>query len=73
MFGFGSTSRDPLADIKSAERWLASFPDNDPLAMHAAVLAELGTHRRTGGAAHAGAARDACSSSTAALPDCARR
>jgi len=42
MFGFGSTNRDPLADIKSAERWFGSFPDNDPLALHAALLAELG-------------------------------
>ena len=41
MFGFKNASRDPLTDIKSAERWLASFPENDPLAMHAALLAEL--------------------------------
>ncbi|MFO1323194.1 MAG: hypothetical protein U1F15_03930 [Burkholderiales bacterium] len=42
MFGFGKTLRDPLADIKSAERWLASFPTHDPLAIHGEVLAELG-------------------------------
>jgi hypothetical protein len=42
MFGFGKTNRDPLADVKSAERWLASFPTNDPLGIHSAVLAELG-------------------------------
>ena len=42
MFRFGSNHRDPLADIKSAERWFASFPDSDPLALHAALLAELG-------------------------------
>ena len=42
MFGFGKTIKDPLADDKTAERWLASFPANDPLAMHAEVLAELG-------------------------------
>ena len=42
MFGFKNASRDPLTDIKSAERWLASFPENDPLAMHAALLVELG-------------------------------
>jgi cyclic-di-GMP-binding protein len=42
MFRFGSTHRDPFADIKSAERWFASFPDSDPLALHAALLAELG-------------------------------
>jgi len=42
MFGLGKTVRDPLGDVKSAERWLASFPTNDPLAMHGEVLAELG-------------------------------
>jgi len=42
MFGLGKTNRDPLADVKSAERWLASFPTNDPLAIHSEVLAELG-------------------------------
>jgi len=42
MFGFGKTNRDPLADIKSAERWLGSFPANDTLGIHGEVLAELG-------------------------------
>jgi cyclic-di-GMP-binding protein len=42
MFGFGKTNRDPLADFRSAEKWLASFPVADPLAMHAEVIAELG-------------------------------
>jgi hypothetical protein len=42
MFGFGKTLKDPLADAKTAERWLGLFPTNDPLAMHGAVLAELG-------------------------------
>ena len=42
MFGFGKTSRDPLADVKSTERWLASFPATDPLAIHGEVVAELG-------------------------------
>ena len=42
MFGFGKTIKDPLADAKTAERWLGLFPANDPLAMHGAVLAELG-------------------------------
>jgi cyclic-di-GMP-binding protein len=42
MFGFGKTSRDPLADVKSTERWLASFPVTDPLAIHGEVLTELG-------------------------------
>src|SRR5204863_958438 len=42
MFGFGKTIKDPLADAKTVERWLVGFPANDPLAMHAGVLAELG-------------------------------
>ena len=42
MFSFGKTSRDPLADARSAERWLATFPPQDPLAAHAALLTELG-------------------------------
>lgn len=42
MFRFSKTVKDPLADAKTAERWLAGFPANDPLAMHAALLAELG-------------------------------
>lgn len=42
MFGFGKTIKEPLADAKTAERWLGFFPTNDPLAMHGAVLAELG-------------------------------
>ncbi len=42
MFGLGKGSRDPLADVKSAERWLASFPGSDPLATHGEILTELG-------------------------------
>ncbi len=42
MFGFGKSLKDPLADAKTAERWLATFPPNDPLAVHAAILVELG-------------------------------
>jgi hypothetical protein len=42
MFGFGKSQKDPLADAKSAERWLATFPASDPLAVHAALLVELG-------------------------------
>jgi hypothetical protein len=42
MFGFGKTIKDPLADDKTAERWLESFPVHDPLAAHAEILAELG-------------------------------
>lgn len=42
MFGFGKHFRDPLADAKTAERWLASLPATDPLAIQRDVLAELG-------------------------------
>ena len=42
MFGFGKTNSDPVADVRSAELWFASFPTNDPLAVHGEVLAELG-------------------------------
>ena len=42
MFGFGRSTKDPLAEKKTVERWLASFPANDPLGVHAAILTELG-------------------------------
>ncbi len=42
MFGIGKNTKDPLADAKAAERWIASFPENDPLALQHEVLAELG-------------------------------
>jgi len=42
MFGFGSPHKDPFADVKTAERWLASFPASDPLAAHGQLLTELG-------------------------------
>jgi hypothetical protein len=42
MFRFGKAPKDPLADAKTAERWLTSFPASDPLAVHAALLVELG-------------------------------
>jgi len=42
MFGFSKTTKDPFSDAKTVERWLAGFPANDPLALHAGVLAELG-------------------------------
>src|SRR5690348_990454 len=46
MFRFGKTVKDPLSDARTAERWLAGFPPNDPLVLHAGVLGELG--RATG-------------------------
>ena len=52
MFRLGKESKDPLADAKSAARWLASLPANDPLAVERNVLVELArpcerTARRT--------------------------
>jgi hypothetical protein len=42
MFGFGKTAKDPLADARSAERWFASQPSGDPLAIHAELMSALG-------------------------------
>jgi hypothetical protein len=42
MFGIGRSTKDPLAERRSAERWLATFSPSDPLAAHAALLTELG-------------------------------
>ena len=42
MFGFGKSDKDPLADLRAAERWLAAFPANDPLAMQAGLVPVLG-------------------------------
>ena len=41
MFGLGKPYKDPFADAKSAGRWFASYPANDPLAIYVDVLAEL--------------------------------
>ena len=41
MFGLSKTAKDPLADARSAQRWLAAFPPGDPLAVHGALVAEL--------------------------------
>ena len=54
MFGFGKSNKDPLADVSSVERWLASFPENDPLALTARsspnsdAIAEPAAHRTPG-------------------------
>ena len=52
MFGFGRSTKDPLAERKTVERWFASFPPNDPLGAHSAILTELGALSRAGCAAH---------------------
>ena len=41
MFGFGRSSKDPLSDVRSAERWLTTLPGGDTLAVQAGVVAEL--------------------------------
>ena len=50
MFGFGKSGKDPLADVRAAERWLATLPGADTLAVHTNVIGEL--ERATGPAAH---------------------
>ena len=48
MFGIGKSSLGPLGDPRSAERWLASLPVNDPLVVQRELLAELrGLSERT--------------------------
>jgi hypothetical protein len=42
MFGFGRSTKDPLSEKKTVERWFATFPANDPLSTHSAILTELG-------------------------------
>ena len=42
MFGIGNGSKDPLVDERSVARWLSSLPPNDPMAVHAALVTELG-------------------------------
>lgn len=41
MFGFGKGSRDPLADAKSASRWLASLPSGDALLQQREITPRL--------------------------------
>ena len=41
MFGFGKSMKDPLSDVKAAERWLATLPGADTLAVHSNVIGEL--------------------------------
>ena len=41
MFGFRKSTRDPLSDVRTAERWLSTLPGDDTLAVHAVVLEQL--------------------------------
>ena len=41
MLRFRTESPDPLKDARSAERWLASMPANDPLAAQRAIVEEV--------------------------------
>jgi len=43
MFGLGRSRKDPLADARSAERWLVTGLPSDPLNMHEELRALLGT------------------------------
>jgi hypothetical protein len=46
MFRFGRSSKDPLSDVRAAERWLSTLPGGDTLAVHNDVIAQL---ERAGG------------------------
>ena len=41
MLRFRTSSSGPLGDIRSAERWVASLPGNDPLVAQRSIVAEL--------------------------------
>ncbi len=41
MFGFGRSTKDPLSDVRTAERWLSTLPGDDTLAVHSDVVAQL--------------------------------
>ena len=41
MFGFGRSTKDPLSDVRSATRWLATLPGADSLAVHTEVINAL--------------------------------
>lgn len=41
MFRFGKSNKDPLGDVRSAERWLATLPVTDTLGVHSRVIDEL--------------------------------
>jgi cyclic-di-GMP-binding protein len=41
MFRFGRSSKEPLSDVRSAERWLSTLPGDDTLAVHSDVIAQL--------------------------------
>ena len=41
MFGFGKSNKDPLSDVRAADRWLSTLPGGDTLAVHADVIAQL--------------------------------
>ena len=41
MFGFGRSTKDPLSDVRAAERWLSTLPGGDSLAVHSGVIEHL--------------------------------
>jgi hypothetical protein len=41
MFGFRRSNKDPLADTKSASRWLSTLPADDTLGVHSDLVGEL--------------------------------
>ena len=41
MFGFRRSTKQPLSDVRTAERWLGTLPGDDTLAVHTDVVAQL--------------------------------
>lgn len=41
MFGFWKSTKGPLADPRSAQRWLATLPPSDTVGLHAEITQEL--------------------------------
>ncbi|MGE5104340.1 MAG: hypothetical protein ACM3NZ_06325 [Betaproteobacteria bacterium] len=41
MFRFGRSTKDPLSDVKAAERWLSTLPGGDSLAVQSVVVEQL--------------------------------
>jgi hypothetical protein len=41
MLSFRTTPSGPIGDVRSAERWLATLPANDPLVAQRSIVAEL--------------------------------
>ena len=73
MFGFGNSRSDPLADARSAERWIAAGVTSDALTMHERIRGVLAEVTAPGVRADAQAARRAVRHRRARRRRCSRR